>query len=173
MPPARLPPSLGCYGHVGVEGLGDLEEVARLQAGIREWLLRAARNGCHELRGIPAPAVLPLLCAAAFGPTLTEAADLDVAVAVARVGVLSSVGAGALGDVLADALSRVRSAQPTGDLSRSDVQRDINRSVREVLSAHDQRADEVRSDIAMVLREIDAGGTVFRAARSSDSRIPA
>jgi WD40 repeat protein len=149
---------------VGVEGLGDLEEVVRLQAGIREWLLRAARNGRHELRGIPAPAVLPLLCAAAFGPTLTEAADLDVAVAVARVGVLSSVGASALGAVLADALDRARSAQPAGGLSRGDVQRDINRSVKEVLSAHDQRADEVRSDIAMVLREIDAGGTVFRAA---------
>ena len=149
---------------MGVEGLGDLEEVVRLQAGIREWLLSAARNGRHELRDIPAPAVLPLLCAAAFGPTLTEAADLDVAVAVARVGVLSSVGASALTAVLADALDRVRSAQPAGGLSRGDVQRDINQSVKEVLSAHDQRADEVRSDIAMVLREIDAGGTVFRAA---------
>ena len=149
---------------MGVEGLGDLEEVVRLQAGIREWLLRAARNGRHELRDIPALAVLPLLCAAAFGPTLTEAADLDVAVAVARVGVLSSVGASALTAVLADALDRVRSAQPAGGLSRGDVQRDINQSVKEVLSAHDQRADEVRSDIAMVLREIDAGGTVFRAA---------
>ena len=29
-PPARLRPSLGCYGRVGVEGLGDFEEVARL-----------------------------------------------------------------------------------------------------------------------------------------------
>ena len=100
MTPARLPPSLGCYGHVGVAGLGDFEEVVRLQAGIREWLLRTARNGRHELRGIPAPAVLPLLCAAAFGPALTEAADLGGAAAVARVGVLSSVGASALGDVL-------------------------------------------------------------------------
>jgi WD40 repeat protein len=147
-----------------VEGLGGFEEVVRLQAGIREWLLRAARNGRHELRGIPAPAVLPLLCAAAFGPALTEAADLDAATAVARVGVLSSVGASALGNVLAGALDRVRSAQPAGGLSRSDVQWEINRSVKEILSARDTGADEVRSDIAMVLREIDAAGTVFRAA---------
>jgi WD40 repeat protein len=149
---------------VGVEGLGDFEEVVRLQAGIREWLLRAARNGRHELRGIPVPAVLPMLCGAAFGPALTEVADLDAAVAVARVGVLSSVGASALGDVLSGALDRVRSAQPAGGPSRSDVQREISRSVKEVLSAGGTRADEVRSDIAMVLREIDAGGTVFRAA---------
>jgi WD40 repeat protein len=164
MPPARLPPSLGCYGHVGVDGLGDFEEVVRLQAGIREWLLRTARNGRHELRGTPAPAVLPLLCAAAFGPALTEAADLGGAAAVARVGVLSSVGASALGDVLTAAVDRVRSAHPAGDLSRGDVQREISRSVKEILSAGDRRADEVRSDLAMVLREIDAGGTVFRAA---------
>ena len=155
---------MGCYGHVGVEGLGDFEEVVRLQAGIREWLLRMARNGRHELRGVRAPAVLPLLCAAAFGPALTEAADLGGAAAVARVGVLSSVGASALGGVLAAAVDRVRSAHPSGDLSRSDVQREISRILREILSAGDAHADEVRSDIAMVLREIDAGGTVFRAA---------
>jgi hypothetical protein len=149
---------------VGVAGLGDFEEVVRLQAGIREWLLRTARNGRHELRGIPAPAVLPLLCAAAFGPALTETADLGGAAAVARVGVLSSVGASALGDVLAQALDRVRPAHPGGDPSRADVQREVARSVQEALSAGDARADEVRSDAAMVLREIDAGGTAFRAA---------
>jgi WD40 repeat protein len=149
--------------------LGDFEEVVRLQAGIREWLPRTSRNGRHELRGLPAPAVLPLLCAAAFGPAFTEAANLgraasDGAAAVARVGVLSSVGATALGGVLAGVLDRVRSAHPSGDLSRSDVQREISRSLKEILSVGDTHSDEVRSDIAMVLREIDAGGTVFRAA---------
>jgi WD40 repeat protein len=155
---------LGCYGHVGVAGLGDFEEVVRLQAGIREWLLRTARNGRHELRGIPAPAVLPLLCAAAFGAALTEAADLGGTAAVARVGVLSSVGASALGDILGQALDRVRSAHPGAEPSRGDVQREVSRGVQEALSAVGPRADEVRSDVAMVLREIDAGGTAFRAA---------
>jgi WD40 repeat protein len=145
--------------------LGGSEEVVRLQEGIREWLLHSARNGRYELRGIPASAVPPLLCAAAFGPVLADAAGLDsaVAVAVAGVGVLSSVGARALGDVLAGALDQVRSAQPAGDLSRGDVRREISRSIKEILSSDDPRAHDVRSDIAMVLREIDAGGTVFRA----------
>jgi WD40 repeat protein len=151
-------------GTWGWRELGELEEVLRLQAGIREWLLRTARTGRHELRGIPAPAVLPLLCAAAFGSALAEAADLGGPAAVARIGVLSSVGAGALGDVLAGAVDRAQSAHPAGDLSRSDVRREIGRGVKEILSARDAHADEVRSDIAMVLREIDAGGTVFRAA---------
>ena len=61
-------------------------------------------------------------------------------------------------------MDRVRSAHPSGDLSRSDVQREISRSVKEILSAGDTHTGGVRSDIAMVLREIDAGGTVFRAA---------
>jgi hypothetical protein len=53
--------------------MGDFGEVERLQAGIRTWLLRTARSGRHELRGISAPAVLPMLCAAAFGPALADA----------------------------------------------------------------------------------------------------
>ena len=69
--------------------MGDFEEVERLQAGIRAWLLQTARSGRHELRDIAAPAVLPLLCAAAFGPAL---ADSMAQAGVARMGVLSSVG---------------------------------------------------------------------------------
>ena len=149
--------------------MGDLEEVERVQAGIGEWLRRMACSGRHELRGIPASAVLPLLCAAAFGPALADAADLtapprESTAAVARIGVLSSVGASALAEVLAGTLERARSAHPSGDLSRSDLQREIARSAKEALSAADTRAGQVRSDLAMVLREIDAGGTLFRAA---------
>ena len=61
-------------------------------------------------------------------------------------------------------MDRVRSAHPSASPSRSDLQREISRSLREILSANDEYAGEVRSDIAMVLREIDAGGTAFRAA---------
>jgi WD40 repeat protein len=158
--------------------LGDLEEVERVQAGIGEWLRRMARSGRHELCGIPASAVLPLLGAAAFGPALADACDLtvpphggagepsaqDSATVVARIGVLSSVGASALAELLTGALERARSAYPSGDLPRSDLQREIARSVKEALSAADPRAGQVRSDLAMVLREIDAGGALFRAA---------
>ena len=152
--------------------MGDFEEVERLQAGIREWLLRTSRNGRHELRDIQAPAVLPLLCAAAFGSALATSGDLAAASAVARIGVLSSVDAAALGDVLCGALEHARSAHSSADPSRYDIQREISLSLREILASADGEADgaaRVRSDIAMVLREIDAGGTVFRAAIESGS----
>jgi WD40 repeat protein len=146
--------------------VGDFEEVERLQAGIRTWLLRTARGGRHELRDGGAVGVLPLLCAAAFGPALADGP------AGTRMGVLASVGADVLALLLDEAAGRTRSVQDSGedqfrspqqDLGRS-LEREIRRSVGEVLAARDTRADDLRSDIAMVLREIDAGGTVFRAA---------
>jgi WD40 repeat protein len=144
--------------------VGDFEEVERLRAGIREWVLRTARSGRHELRDIPAPTVLALLCAAAFGPALGHATDLTSSAAVARIAVLASVEADVLTEVLGDAAERARSAGGSGEPARNDLQREISRSVGEILAAQNDRADGLRSDIAMVMREIDAGGTVFRAA---------
>jgi WD40 repeat protein len=142
--------------------VGDFEEVERLQAGIRTWLRRTARSGRHELRGIDGPAMLPLLCAAAFGPALADADG--PAPGLARMGVLVSVGADALAPLLQEASSRARSAaEDAPDLIRN-LEAEISRAVGEVLAARDERAGELRSDIAMVMREIDAGGTVFRAA---------
>src|SRR5690348_2963594 len=142
--------------------MGDFEEVERLQASIRAWVLRMARSGRHDLRGIDGPAVLPLLCAAAFGPVLADADG--AAPGLARMGVLTSVGADVLAHCLAEASSRARSASAdVPDLNRN-LEAEISRAVREVLAARDEHAGELRSDIAMVMREIDAGGTMFRAA---------
>ena len=86
--------------------MGAFEEVERLQAGIRAWLLRTARSGRHDLRGIDGPAVLPLLCAAAFGPALADADG--PAPGLARMGVLTSVGADVLAQLLTEASSHAR-----------------------------------------------------------------
>jgi len=142
--------------------MGDFEEVERLQASIRTWLMRTARSGRHELRGISAPAVLPLLCGAAFGPALADADG--PAPGLATMGVLESVGADVLARLLEEASSRARSAsQDAPDLTRS-LEAEISRAVGEVLDAGGTHAGELRSDISMVMREIDARGTVFRAA---------
>jgi WD40 repeat protein len=151
--------------------VGDFEEVERLQAGIRSWLLRSVRSDRQELRHGGGAAMLRLLCAAAFAPALAGA-GAGGAGAGSRLGVLSSIGADAVARLLEEAESRARlapvsaddqgpGAQP--DLSRH-LEREISQSIRAALDARDERAAELRSDIAMVLREIDAGGTVFRAA---------
>jgi WD40 repeat protein len=164
--------------------VGELEEVEQLQAGIREHVLRTARSGRGELRDVQAQAVLPWLCAAAFGSADGEAgvsgagvlgADvLGAGVLGARVpgarvpgaGVLASVRADILTEVLADAAERARSA--TGESpwqeTRPRMQREISQGVAETLAGGDERANGLRSDIAMVMREVDAAGTMFRAA---------
>jgi WD40 repeat protein len=153
--------------------VGDFEEVVRLQAGIRDWLLRSARGGRHELRDGGGSALLPLLCGAAFGPALAGAGDGAMATAAwPRMGVLATIGADTLAGLLEEADSLARSAQMSGDdqgpsaqqdLSRR-LEREIGRGIGEALAGRNARAAGLRSDIAMVLREIDAGGTVFRAA---------
>jgi hypothetical protein len=122
--------------------VGDFEEVERLQAGIRRWLLRTARSGNHELRDIDAPAVLPLLCAAAFGPALAD--GLAPAAGVAGLGVLSSVGAGVLADLtraageIQDSLTnqdaQLRAASEQVGRQSADV-----RMIREELAVIEQR----------------------------------
>jgi WD40 repeat protein len=153
--------------------VGDFEEVERLRAGIRSWLLRSARSARHELRDSGGSAMLPLLCAAAFGPALAgDGADAAVTVTGPRLGVLATIGADALASVLEEADHLARSAPMAGDGQDLSAQQDlsrrleseISRGIGQALAARDERAAELRSDIAMVLREIDAGGTVFRAA---------
>ncbi len=153
--------------------MGDFEEVERLRAGIRTWLLRSVRSGRHELRDGGASGVLPLLCAAAFGPALAgDGADGTAAAGARRLGVLTAIGADTLARLLEEAEHQPRSAPIAGDdqdlstapdLSRP-LEREILRRVGAALAARDKLAGELRSDIAMVMREIDAGGTVFRAA---------
>jgi WD40 repeat protein len=148
--------------------MGDFDDAARLRAGIREWVLRTARSGRHELGDMPPVTVVSLLCAAAFGPVIGEAADLSGVGAVAAIGLLSSVGADILTGVLADATERARSVPvpvpvPGNQDLSGPTQQEIGRMIGEILGAADQLADSLRSDIAMVLKEIDAGGTIFRA----------
>jgi WD40 repeat protein len=147
--------------------VGELGEVDRLQAGIRERVLHTARNGRGELRDVQAQAVLPWLCAAAFGSAPGEAG-------LPGAGVLASVGADVLTEVLAGAAERARSASgesPRPETAQGgqretsqEVQREISRGISEALAGGGERANGLRSDIAMVLREVDAGGTMFRAA---------
>ena len=144
--------------------MGDFDEVERLRAGIRGWLSRAARNGRNELQGAPGSAVLSMLCAAAFGPVLAASAGLTNAVAVAGLEVLSSVGGGVLGDVLASAVERARSSGAGRQPSQDELERELALRIEKVLTAQDRRAEDMRCQIAAILQEIDAGRVLLQAA---------
>lgn len=138
-------------------------EVSRMQGGVRAWVQRTAHGGEHQLRKLSPPVLLSLLCAGAFSPLLV-AAGVTGAVAVAGIGVLSSVGGGMLTEVLTGALERLREHDDGDEPSGSELEERIALEIRGVLEAGDARARDLRDDIARVLKQIDAGGTALRAA---------
>src|SRR6266566_7968692 len=126
----------------------DRGEVSRLRAGIRAWVMRTARNRRHELRGASAPVVLSLLSAAAFGPVLSAAVGVTGAAVVAGINIVSSIGGGVLGEVLASAFDRLRSPGTGSQLSPMVLENEIAWQIREVLAEDNARAFTLRSEIA-------------------------
>jgi WD40 repeat protein len=140
----------------------DREQISRMQGGVRAWIIRAGRPG-HGLRQVPPPVLLSLLCAAAFGPVLAAAAGVAGAVAVASIGVLSSVGGGVLSDVVIKAIDRLHAS---GDTTPSPqmIEKAVAIQIEQALAPDDDQARMLRGEIAAVMAEIDAGGTALRAA---------
>jgi hypothetical protein len=83
--------------------MGD--EIPLMQEGVREWVQQTARRGKSGLRTASPTVLLSLLCASAFGPLLMVGGVVGAGIAV-----LSSVGGGALTQVVSDALNRKHSA---------------------------------------------------------------
>ena len=106
---------------------------------------------------------LSLLCAAAFGPVMAVAAGITGGVAVAGIGVLSSVGGGVLGDLVAGTINRLR-PRGSGEPSQAEMESELSREIQQLLDAGDASTQSLRADIAAVLQKIDAGGTALRAA---------
>ena len=144
----------------------DREEIHWMRAGVRQWILRAGRSG-RGLREVSPAMLLSLLCAAAFGPVLAVAAGVTAGAAVAGIGVLSSVGGGVLGDVVAGALERLRREAQGHTPSQDELEAVVARQIELMLGAGGAQAQILRAEIATMLREIDAGETVLRAAVES------
>jgi WD40 repeat protein len=132
-----------------------------MQDGVRGWVRRGTQAGGGALRKSSPTALVSLLSASALCPLLAAGTGLTDAVAVAGVGVLSSVGGGVLGAVLTDSLDRMRER---GVSSEPEVTEEVAGQIQHALAAGDSRAHTLLAEIATLLREIDAGGTALRAA---------
>jgi WD40 repeat protein len=138
---------------------GAIDEIQRMQDGVRDWVRQGARHAGDGLDAARPAILLSQLCASAFGPILMAG---DVPAADIRM--LSSVGGGALTQAVADALARLRQRGRARTASREELEKGIARQVQQALAAGDQRANALRSEIASVLKAIDAGGIGLRAA---------
>jgi WD40 repeat protein len=147
-------------------------EVLRMQDGVRDWARRIARLSDRGPRKVPPPVLLSLLCACACCPLLAAGAGVTGAVAVASIGVLSSLGGGVLSGILAGALDRLRSRGDENAPPRRALEDEVAREIEKVLAASEEEARALRAEIAALLRKIDAGGTALRAAiDAGDERV--
>jgi phosphoenolpyruvate synthase/pyruvate phosphate dikinase len=152
--------------------VGDPAEIGKMQAALRSWVHKVASGSARGLRGIPAPALLSLLCASALSPLLAAATGIGVAgVPLAGTGFLSSIGGGILSGILTDTLERVRSGEGSREPGEADGPGGLDGSgqqvavrIGRVLAAEDANAMALRAGIASLLAAVDAGGTMLRAA---------
>jgi hypothetical protein len=135
-----------------------------MQAGVRAWVLRVAREQGKGVRGASPIVLLSLLSAAAFAPLVTAAAGLADPSAVAGIGMASSLGGGVLGELVAGALRRTSTEQADSAPTQEDLESDVARRIAEVLEAGEEEAAVLRAELAAILDHIDAGATALRAA---------
>lgn len=141
---------------MGGAGPEDTSEAGLMRCGARKWIRRTG----PDLRGISGPALLSMLCAAAFCPLI--AIGVTGAAAVAGIGVLSSVGSGVLADVIIKAIDRLRAENGEHAASAPGIEQALAAEIGKVLTAGAADAAELRAEIGTVLGKIDLGGAMLR-----------
>jgi hypothetical protein len=92
--------------------------------------------------------------------------------AVAGVTAFASLPGGVVVELLVGALDRVREGGKKGAAAAEDLEREISEAIQRALSTGNRASTELRAEIADVLKKIDAGGEVLRAALDeSDERV--
>ena len=127
-------------------------------------------RGSHGLRGMSAPALLSLLCAAAFTPLLQVGSVITGAMAVTGIGILSSLGGNVLSGVIVEAVEHLRPSGKPGTGSPDDLERELSRRIEAALAVGDSNARALSAEIAAVFKKIDAGETMLQAAMEGRRR---
>ena len=147
--------------------IGGSEEIRRFRDAVRARIERAAADAGRDLREIPPPVLLSLLCASAFSAMAAASAGLAEKSAL---GSLSSRVV--LGDLISAAIDGVRAISQGRPLSPQDLERELYWRVERVLAAQDQRAAVLRTEIAAVLAETDAlRNALFTAIETGNDRL--
>jgi energy-coupling factor transporter ATP-binding protein EcfA2 len=140
-------------------------EVELIRGGVRTWLLRTGRGA----RTASPQFLLVTLCAAALGPIVATQAGI-AGTAAAGIGALSSVGAGVLTDVVEGVIDRMRHQKDEKDkaVTATQIEEMLAEEIGKVLAGGEASARALRAEIGAVLKEVDLGGTMLRAAIESE-----
>jgi len=147
-----------------MSGLKDgHSQTQQMQAALRAWVAKVAAGSVRGFRDSRPEVLLGLLCAAAVSPLLVAAAGMG-AVLVAGSGVVSGLGGGVLSGLLTEVAQRAVGKKEKADGESAIAEKEIAAEIGRVLAAGDANARELRTEIAGLLHDIDAGGTLLRAA---------
>ena len=131
-------------------------------------MLKAGRS----VRTASPQVLLATLGAAALGPIVASEAGI-AGTAAASIGVLSSVGAGVLTDVVEGVIDRLRHEkgqkdQKDKEVTATQIEAMLTEEISKVLAGEEANARALRAEIGAVLKEVDLGGTMLRAAIESE-----
>src|ERR1035438_9417293 len=160
----------GLYGHAVVRrrrmvlGVADQSDLrARMRLGAAGALQRV--GGTRRVSGV---SLVALICAAALAPVV--AAGIAVGpVVLAGVGVVGSIGANVLTDVVTAAVDRLR--RDGKEVSQASVEAELTVRLEEALDGAGDPAVALREAVAALLRGVDAVGAVVEAATARDREL--
>ena len=145
----------------GRTSAAEHSEIASMQASVRSFVLRAARETGHGIRSMPTGALLALLAASALIPVVGPLVGV-AGTALAVGNLVSSVGGGMLTGIITE---MVRPGDDdAGTPSPAGLEKRLAAKIEQVLAAGDADARALRAEIGALLARIDAGGTALRAA---------
>jgi len=143
--------------------MGEREEIRRFRNAVRARIEHAARDAGRDVSEIPPPALVALLCAAAFSAAASAGADQGAADSQAASMKLTPAG-GALEALIAAAIDAAR-ARARGQIPPpEDLEREIFQRIEEALASPNGVASALRSEIAAVLAETGAMRSALLAA---------
>ncbi|WP_345364301.1 hypothetical protein [Actinoallomurus liliacearum] len=129
------------------------EQNRRMRAGARVRVAEATRRAGQGFRRISPAGLTALLCAGAFGPVVVALPGNGAQIA-ASVGVLGSVGANVLTNLIEEVVDRLRA--DGGSPAQAEIEKVLAQRIEEVLQSGGTPAASLRSEVAAVLREIGA-----------------
>ena len=137
-----------------------------MQVALRSWLHRVAGGLC----GMPAPALLSVLCASALSPLIATLPGIGYDTVIAGSGILSSFGSGILSGIITDTLEDARSKdapQAPGEAGLSigldRLSSEVAAGIDRVLTAGGTNAMALQAELARLIAAVDESGTILRA----------
>lgn len=137
-----------------------------MRQGVRERVAALVRQTATGVRRTTPTGLVAMLCSGSLAPVVAAAAGTADPTTVATIGVLGSVGANVLSEVVQDAVDRLRASEG-GDVDADELQRVLAARLEERLSGVDDGAKALRRDVAAVLEEIGAVEAALQAAIAS------